>query len=428
MSSGSRYGAGDWQQRSVKAGQQSKHQLTAADSVESRDPRLGERRSAQPSVTAVRDAVQKQPQVHAANLSSTPLLAQVSDQKASPSSPPADSAATCSDRSWQSSVPRSLNGYDTSASSQQGSATPLHSRDSASSSYTKAGSTLSKACSSPVQHRLTEGRSQRPSSGVPTHRVGEPAATPAGHASSLTSSQMESSRPLLAAAMHQVHSCTAVQQKHVSLKHHLYLVNLNKKTDLLQQLGDLLLGKPNIQCVLLRMGKTSRLQAAPLCCPVKTQLSSGEEQLCADAPDTSALCVLCALDTEAASPVPICMLHHMIPLRFYLLLKLQSCRMAYQKPEEWLHCRQDDALASLASRESIPDESLIAEGWIVAGTIMSNRDYRPGKLSLQSSMGSSQSFSITVLPGGSSAGDEVVDEHRCTNKTYSKQCTRLSKH
>ena len=76
--------------------------------------------------------------------------------------------------------------------------------------------------------------------------------------------------------------------------------------------------------------------------------------------------------------------------------------MAYQKQEEWLHCRQDDALASLASRESIPDESLIAEGWIVAGTIMSNRDYRPGKLSLQFIMGSSQPFSITVLPGGSS--------------------------
>lgn len=38
-------------------------------------------------------------------------------------------------------------------------------------------------------------------------------------------------------------------------------------------------------------------------------------------------------------------------------------------------CRQHDALGS---RESIPDESLIAEGWIVAGTIMSNRDYRSG--------------------------------------------------
>ena len=44
-----------------------------------------------------------------------------------------------------------------------------------------------------------------------------------------------------------------------------------------------------------------------------------------------------------------------------------------------LRCRQDDAQASLASRESSPDESLIAEGWIVAGTIMSNRDYRSGK-------------------------------------------------
>ena len=44
-----------------------------------------------------------------------------------------------------------------------------------------------------------------------------------------------------------------------------------------------------------------------------------------------------------------------------------------------LQCRQDDAQASLASRESSPDESLIAEGWIVAGTIMSNRDYRSGK-------------------------------------------------
>ena len=46
----------------------------------------------------------------------------------------------------------------------------------------------------------------------------------------------------------------------------------------------------------------------------------------------------------------------------------------------WLPCRQHDGHVSLASRESSPDESLIAEGWIVAGTIMSNRDYKPGKL------------------------------------------------
>lgn len=38
------------------------------------------------------------------------------------------------------------------------------------------------------------------------------------------------------------------------------------------------------------------------------------------------------------------------------------------------HCRQEQIQASLASRESSPDESLVAEGWIVAGTIlMSNR-------------------------------------------------------
>ena len=40
--------------------------------------------------------------------------------------------------------------------------------------------------------------------------------------------------------------------------------------------------------------------------------------------------------------------------------------------------RNPDPQASLASRESSPDESLIAEGWIVAGTIMSNRDCKPG--------------------------------------------------
>lgn len=39
--------------------------------------------------------------------------------------------------------------------------------------------------------------------------------------------------------------------------------------------------------------------------------------------------------------------------------------------------RNPDPQASLASRESSPDESLIAEGWIVAGTIMSNKDCKP---------------------------------------------------
>ena len=41
-----------------------------------------------------------------------------------------------------------------------------------------------------------------------------------------------------------------------------------------------------------------------------------------------------------------------------------------------LHCRRSQSLASV---ESTPDEALIAEGWIVAGTILSNRDYKPGK-------------------------------------------------
>lgn len=43
--------------------------------------------------------------------------------------------------------------------------------------------------------------------------------------------------------------------------------------------------------------------------------------------------------------------------------------------------RNPEPQASLASRESSPDESLIAEGWIVAGTIMSNRDCKPGNAS-----------------------------------------------
>ena len=47
--------------------------------------------------------------------------------------------------------------------------------------------------------------------------------------------------------------------------------------------------------------------------------------------------------------------------------------------EKLILYRQHDRHASLASVESSPDESLIAEGWIVAGTIMSNRDYKPGK-------------------------------------------------
>ena len=39
-----------------------------------------------------------------------------------------------------------------------------------------------------------------------------------------------------------------------------------------------------------------------------------------------------------------------------------------------LQCRVEQVQTSLASRESSPDECLVAEGWIVAGTIMmSNR-------------------------------------------------------
>ena len=41
-------------------------------------------------------------------------------------------------------------------------------------------------------------------------------------------------------------------------------------------------------------------------------------------------------------------------------------------------CRIAEALIS---QESGPDESLIAEGWIVAGTILSNRDDKPGSSS-----------------------------------------------
>ena len=43
---------------------------------------------------------------------------------------------------------------------------------------------------------------------------------------------------------------------------------------------------------------------------------------------------------------------------------------------DMLHCRRSQSLASV---ESPPDEALIAEGWIVAGTILSYRDYKPGK-------------------------------------------------
>lgn len=48
--------------------------------------------------------------------------------------------------------------------------------------------------------------------------------------------------------------------------------------------------------------------------------------------------------------------------------------------------RNPDPQASLASRESSPDESLIAEGWIVAGTIMSNRDCKPGNEPIMTQM------------------------------------------
>ncbi|KAA6427893.1 MAG: hypothetical protein FRX49_02555 [Trebouxia sp. A1-2] len=64
----------------------------------------------------------------------------------------------------------------------------------------------------------------------------------------------------------------------------------------------------------------------------------------------------------------------------------------------WPQLRQDDAQASLASRESIPDESLIAEGWIVAGTIMSNRDYRSDGENAVPNISSAASMASTAVP------------------------------
>lgn len=55
-------------------------------------------------------------------------------------------------------------------------------------------------------------------------------------------------------------------------------------------------------------------------------------------------------------------------------------RCVMRRTVAFMH-RNPEPQASLASRESTPDESLIAEGWIVAGTIMSNRDCKPGNAS-----------------------------------------------
>ncbi|KAL0025258.1 hypothetical protein WJX77_010860 [Trebouxia sp. C0004] len=64
----------------------------------------------------------------------------------------------------------------------------------------------------------------------------------------------------------------------------------------------------------------------------------------------------------------------------------------------WAQLRQDDAQASLASRESSPDESLIAEGWIVAGTIMSNRDYRSDGENAVPNVSSAASMASAAVP------------------------------
>ncbi|KAL3133148.1 hypothetical protein ABBQ38_007043 [Trebouxia sp. C0009 RCD-2024] len=70
----------------------------------------------------------------------------------------------------------------------------------------------------------------------------------------------------------------------------------------------------------------------------------------------------------------------------------QACVQAL--PEQ---TRNPNPHACLASRESSPDEALIAEGWIVAGTIMSNRDYKPDAASAASTADSASGASV-VLP------------------------------
>ncbi len=200
--SGSVHEASDWYQND--SGQdQSSCQVPAVDPVSTGGPANLEM-PRQPHISTTADALQGQPLVHAANLSSVPLLAQDSSLGASTSLPCADSADFHNSKAPKAAA--ASGSCDSLTSSQQDASSPMHSNTSASSFYTKAGSMSSKACSSPVRHNLAVSKSQMLGSVGPAHSALEPGPTTASQLLHQPSSQVEPSR-LSAAAAYKVRHC-----------------------------------------------------------------------------------------------------------------------------------------------------------------------------------------------------------------------------
>lgn len=202
-SSQSVHEASDWCQDD--SGQdQSSCQAPTVDPVSSGAPANLEM-PRQPHISTTADALQGQPLVHAANLSSFPLLAQDSSLGASTSSPCADSADFDSSQAPKAAAASSS--CDSLISSQQDASSPMHSNTSASSFYTKAGSMSSKACSSPLRHNLTVSKSQMLGNVGPAHSAlesGPPATSQLLHQ---PSSQVEPLRQPSTAAYKVCHCC-----------------------------------------------------------------------------------------------------------------------------------------------------------------------------------------------------------------------------
>lgn len=208
LSSGSMYGAGDWLHDGVSIQKQRCCQATAADNAYcSGDSVRKDRAAQQPHFGAAVDPVmaQLQPSVHVTNFSSKPLLPQSSSLRASPS---AQSMAESDCRSPHTAE-RHLDACDSSVSSQQDSGTPLHTGTSAGSSYTQAGSLVSKACSSPVQHELTGNKGMMSNSqhGFQTGLV--LAASSTGPPSTKARRHLRPMSKSPASAVHKVQHCQA---------------------------------------------------------------------------------------------------------------------------------------------------------------------------------------------------------------------------
>ena len=207
-SSGSVHRASDWYQDG--SGQnQSSCQVPAVEPV----PTIGPANLEMPgqlNISTIVDALQGQPLVYAANLSSVPLLAQDSSLGASTSSPCADSADFHG--SMAPNAAAASSSCDSLTSSQQDASSPMHSHTSASSFYSKAGSMSSKACSSPVHHNLAVSKSQMLGSVGPDHSALESGLTTASQLLHQPSSQVEPLRQS-SAATYKVRHCLLLTAK-----------------------------------------------------------------------------------------------------------------------------------------------------------------------------------------------------------------------